>query len=77
MPGFIVNIIQSHGYIYTFLYMQPWRIFLQYLSTKSDRWNSQLSHFMLRKMITASSTYLFAKKYNFFVSKIYYADMYV
>ena len=32
---------------------------------------------MLRKMISASSTYLFAQKYNFFVPKIYHGYMYV
>ena len=32
---------------------------------------------MLRNMISATSTYLLALKYNFFVAKIYHGHMYV
>ena len=44
-------------YIHPFVYI-PLTNFLQYFTTKIDRWSCQLSHFLLRKMISASSRFI-------------------
>ena len=46
-------------HIHPFVYITM-RNFSAIFKHEIDRWSSQLSHFMLRKMISASSRYLFA-----------------